>query len=76
MGDPFMTDEEFAEQTDFGFTWGNISIIRTGTMRTGRDSMTRIVSIEVNDERRLDIYISEKGRSVRVFDYKTHRELH
>jgi hypothetical protein len=49
--------------TEFGFQWGNTEVVRYAVMPNG----TRVVGIEVNDKRVLDIYVSPSGRSVRVF---------
>lgn len=51
-------------ETQYGFRWGPCEIVRYAIMPDER----RVIGVEVNGQRRLDIYISRTGRSVRVFE--------
>lgn len=52
--------------TPFGFTWGPIEVNRCATLERG-DSRTRVVQVKAGN-RTLDVYISETGRSIRIFE--------
>ena len=57
---------------DYGFTWGNVEVTRLFHLEgRGREVNVRPVGRSFNDG--VTVYISDKGRSVRVF--KNGREL-
>ena len=60
--------------TDYGFTFGPTEVTRICTFVVGEKVRSRILGIKT-PFREIEVYISPTGRSVRVFDAKTHEEL-
>ena len=58
--------------TSYGFAWGPLMVQRSGTIDRGRGPC-RILELSTPNKR-LNIYVSPTGRSLRVFDGKG-REL-
>jgi hypothetical protein len=58
------------ELTQYGFEWGPMTVTRYAQMPNG----SRVVGIEVDGKRVLEVYVSATGRSVRVFR-KGHGEM-
>jgi hypothetical protein len=52
--------------TPFGFSWGPMEVNRCTTFERN-DGRTRVVQV-ITPFRTVDIYVSETGRSVRVFE--------
>ncbi len=50
-------------ETAYGFQWGNIELTRLAFIPKG----TRVLEVKIDDGARLTIYVSPKGKSVRVF---------
>jgi hypothetical protein len=57
-----MSDDTY-ERTDYGFMWGNMEVTRMWRRHGGG----RVLGVAVG-KRRLQVYVSEGGRSVRVWD--------
>lgn len=50
--------------TDYGFTWGPLTVERTATMPSG----SHVITVTSVAGKKVDIYVSPGGRSVRVFN--------
>jgi hypothetical protein len=61
----------FKPEEMYGFRWGNFAVQRAFHDK-GR---LRCVTIETDAGRSIDVYISEGGRSIRVYDPKKRRLL-
>jgi hypothetical protein len=53
-----------SELTEFGFVFGSIEVTRTASLPDGR----AIITVKSDAGRKIDIYASSTGRSVRVFE--------
>lgn len=49
--------------SEYGFTWGNVTVERTMQVE-GRG---RVVTIKTDAGKSIEVYVSEGGRSIRVF---------
>lgn len=58
--------------TQYGFIWGPIEVSRATFLGTEKRPGHRVLFIETGRDK-LQVYVSDKGRSVRV--YKNHKEL-
>ncbi|MGH3447222.1 MAG: hypothetical protein ACRDP4_06325 [Nocardioidaceae bacterium] len=54
---------DYGHLTDYGFTWGPMEVERSILIPEG----AREITVKVNDKRRVCVYVSRTGRSVRVF---------
>lgn len=50
--------------TDYGFTWGPLTVERTAIMPQG----AHVITVRSAAGKTIDIYVSPAGRSIRVFD--------
>lgn len=69
MPDPSPPQADVEDQvfwTPHGFKWAQIEVERTTDFRR-RGRTWRVISLLVNGERRLEIYVSPTGRRLRVF---------
>lgn len=59
-----MTDHG-VENDQFGFTWGPMKVVRYADLNPARDAL--VLGIETVAGQKLEVYVSGKGRSLRVF---------
>lgn len=57
-------------ETPHGFQWGAVEVSRA-TSSEGRVVLT----IKTSAGKSIDVYVSAEGRSLRVWDNRTHQEL-
>jgi hypothetical protein len=58
-----MSEPEYMlTQGEYGFAWGPLSVTRVTTLRG-----TAVIDIDTDAGKRLTVYVSPTGRSVRVF---------
>lgn len=50
--------------TDYGFTWGPLTVERTAIMPSGG----HVITVTTSTSKQVDIYVSPGGRSLRVFN--------
>lgn len=62
-----MSDLDFGEYTQYGFTWGPMEVSRRSSMtRRAGEGLSRALGVKT-PYHDLDVYVSPTGRSVRVF---------
>lgn len=69
MGATDMVD--FYAPTPYGFAWGAAKVTRVGSLPDG----AVVLSVRGKDGAGVDIRVSPAGRSVRVWDSRTGKEL-
>lgn len=60
--------------TSFGFDWGPLSVTRVAHFKpTKSQTGHRVITVSTEEGESIDVYVSEKGRSIRV--WKNLKEL-
>lgn len=65
--------EDYGRFTPYGFTWGPAEVSRISRLNVG-DRDSRVIGIKT-PYKDIEVYVSKTGRSVRIFDRTSGKEL-